>query len=79
MNTNQICDTWVKDIQAYTNEANMGEKIFEVIQKKKSDKLEVIVNFDEKLINLFKETRNLSRISAVKLPFSVKFKADDAQ
>ncbi len=37
-----------------------------------------MVNFDDRLIALFKEIRNLTWLK-VKLPFTLKFKSDDAQ
>jgi hypothetical protein len=53
---------------------NLNERIFAVVQKKK---LEIIVNFDEKIISLFKEIRNLN-FAKVKITAFLTFTAEDA-
>lgn len=55
LNVTPMCDAWNKTMQDSMKNNNWNQKIFDVVQKKK---LEIVVNFDEKLINLFKEIRN---------------------
>lgn len=55
LNVQPMCDAWNKNMQDFMKNNNWNQKIFDVVQKKK---LEIVVNFDERMINLFKEIRN---------------------
>lgn len=55
LNTQSMCDNWYKSIQEFMKNNSWNHKIFEIVQKKK---LEIVVNYDERMINLFKEIRN---------------------
>jgi dynein heavy chain 1 len=50
-------ENWNKSIMEFTRNMNQNERIFEIVQKKK---LEIIVNFDKRMIDLFKEIRFLA-------------------
>ena len=75
LNNTQLIDNWNRDITFFLNQMNLNERIFAVVQKKK---LEIIVNFDEKIISLFKEIRNLN-FAKVKITAFLTFTAEDAQ
>lgn len=54
---------------------NLQERIFDFEQKKK---LNIIVNFDRKMISLYKEIRMMGKIqTAVKFNYSIKYHSDD--
>jgi dynein heavy chain 1 len=55
LNTQPMTDNWNKTMQDFMKNNNWNQKIFDVVQKKK---LEIVVNFDERMISLFKEIRN---------------------
>jgi dynein heavy chain 1 len=57
LNIQPIYDIWKEEILNFTKDMNMNHKIFDIQQKKKNQ-LEIFVNFDERMISLFKELRN---------------------
>ena len=68
-----MVENWTREITLFTNNMNWSEKIFDIVQKKN---LELVVNFDDRLISLFKEIRNLTWMK-IKLSSSLQFTADD--
>lgn len=78
LNVQKFCDAYIEEIKSGATEIQPKEKIFNIVQKKRSNQLELVVNFDEKIINLFKEVRNLNWLK-VKLPYTITFKAEEAQ
>ena len=67
LNVQPMCDTWNKTMQDFMKNNNWNQKIFDVVQKKK---LEIVVNFDERMISLFKEIRNFQWLKIrVKIDF----------
>ncbi len=69
-----MVENWTRDITQFTSNLNWNEKIFDIIQKKN---LEIVVNFDDRMISLFKEIRNLTYMK-IKISSSLQFKAEDA-
>jgi dynein heavy chain 1 len=78
LNVQKFCDAYIEEIKSGTTELQPREKIFNIVQKKRSNQLELVVNFDERIINLFKEVRNLYWLKT-KLPYTITFKAEEAQ
>ena len=65
---------WTKEVQETS--FNTEEKIFKVIQKR--DKLELVVNYEERMFTLFKEERHLKYLG-FKIPVSITLKSDDCR
>lgn len=76
LNTQMIIDEWQKKAQLINSQIDNKQKIFDIQEKKKKGALEVVVNFDGRLVQLFKETRILSA-QKEKLATSLKFMTDD--
>ncbi|EAR94592.2 dynein heavy chain, cytoplasmic protein (macronuclear) [Tetrahymena thermophila SB210] len=57
LNPQQFVDMWSNEILDLNQKKSESEKIFKIVQKRK---LELDVNYDERQVNLFKETRILS-------------------
>lgn len=58
LNPQQVVDLWNNEILELNQKKSESEKIFKIVQKRK---LELVVNYDERQVNLFKETRILSQ------------------
>lgn len=69
LNVQPMCDAWNKNMQDFMKNNNWNQKIFDVVQKKK---LEIVVNFDERMINLFKEIRNFQWLK-IRVKFLITF------
>jgi len=78
LNVTAIAENNIREMQNLSGDKHYQDKIFAVIPKKRSDKVELIVNFDEKVISLFKEVRNFRWLS-LKVPFTLQFKANEVQ
>ena len=78
LNVISIAETHIKEMQSLSSDLHYQDKIFAVVTKKRSDKLELIVNFDEKIISLFKEVRNFKWLN-LKVPFTLQFKSNEVQ
>lgn len=66
-------------MMAYSATFDFSDKIFDVVSKRDShgkEYMELVVNFDEQVINLFKEVRALSWLGFKGL-IAMKIKADD--
>jgi dynein heavy chain 1 len=74
LNKNTLVENWNKEIVQFLDQKNLNEKIFQVVQKKH---LEVWVNFDSRIISLFKEIRSLNHTKK-KIQSILTFIADDA-
>lgn len=61
---------------AYKKNFDNNEKLFEVVMKKKN--LEIRVNYEEKLGNLFKEIRNLQNMK-IRVTYSIQYIADEVK
>lgn len=68
LSTEQTISEWNKDVNTYLRTFEIGKvKIFSIVPKR--SKYEIVVNFDEKLINVIKEIKMLS-IMQVKLAWA---------
>eukprot|EP00830_Metopus_es_P014592 TRINITY_DN3930_c0_g2_i1.p1 TRINITY_DN3930_c0_g2~~TRINITY_DN3930_c0_g2_i1.p1 ORF type:complete len:1285 (-),score=333.29 TRINITY_DN3930_c0_g2_i1:418-4179(-) len=77
LNMQERVETWQKEVSAPTVvDIQSSSLVFDIVQKK--DKLELIVNFDEKVTTLFKEVRNLTQLG-YKITYAVKKKAETAK
>ncbi len=72
-NSNKIVENWNKEI--HNIESFNNEKILEIVSKR--DKLELRVNFDEKIIDLFKEVRLLNNMGSYTVNAYISNKAKD--
>ncbi len=77
LNMQERVEAWQKEVSAPTFvDVQMSSPVFEVVQKK--DRMELVVNFDEKVTTLFKEVRNLTQLG-FKMTYMVKKKAESAK
>ena len=68
LDTDKITSEWNKEINNYMKTVEISRvKIFGIVHRQK---YEIVINFDEKLINLIKEIKNLA-IMQVKLAFAI--------
>lgn len=80
LNTQRIVEKWIEDMSVYANSFEFTEKIFDVSTRRDltgREQLELIVNFDEHVINLFKEVRSLTWLG-YKGMLSMRIKAEHA-
>lgn len=76
LNPQSIYDPWIKEIKD-TKSLDVGSRIFGVKQHGGRG-FELLVNFDPKVMFLFKEVRFLTAMG-IRVPYSVKVTADDAK
>jgi dynein heavy chain 1 len=74
LNTEQIFDKWVKDVEARNLEVT--GRILDIV--KKGNKLYLDINFDSQIITLFKEVRNLQWLG-FRVPFSITLLSSSAK
>jgi len=75
MRTGAIFDQWLKDTKD-SKSFDVGMRIFDIQQSYNSYTL--IVNYDEQIITLFKEVRNLQALQ-FRVPYAVKVTSDEAK
>ncbi|CEM16453.1 unnamed protein product [Vitrella brassicaformis CCMP3155] len=76
LNTMVIFDNWLKDIKDVKS-FDVGGRIFDVHKNGDND-YELVVNYDQQIITLFKEVRNLQCLQ-FRVPYSVKVTSDEAK
>ena len=74
LNTSHLVDEWNKEAVTFFDQKNLNELIFTIMKKQK---FEISVNFDPKMIELFREIRHLTH-SKRKVQMILTFIADDA-
>lgn len=81
LNTEKIVEKWVDDMSNYSSSFDFTDRIFDVVVRRGldgSERLELIVNFDQQIINLYKEVRSLNWLGFKRL-IAIRIKADDAK
>ncbi|CAD8134930.1 unnamed protein product [Paramecium octaurelia] len=69
-------EEWKQEINQHNKAVSQNEKLFEVVTRRRG--LEIRVNYEKKLSQLFKEVRNLSNMKT-KVPYSISHIANDAK
>lgn len=79
LSTQKIVEKWIEDMLAYSGNIDFSEMIFDVVsrrEKQGQEVLELVVNFDEQVVTLFKEVRSLVWLGFGRL-IAMRIKADD--
>ena len=79
LSTQKQVEKWIDDMMEYSNTFDFSDKVFEVVSRGDihgNKYLELQVNFDEQVINLFKEVRALNWLGFTGL-IGMRIKADD--
>eukprot|EP00463_Aulacantha_scolymantha_P000160 TRINITY_DN1090_c0_g1_i1.p1 TRINITY_DN1090_c0_g1~~TRINITY_DN1090_c0_g1_i1.p1 ORF type:complete len:526 (-),score=93.44 TRINITY_DN1090_c0_g1_i1:146-1723(-) len=77
LNTSKIFEDWKRETQGLLKEEE-GKKIFALVEQ--TGGLNLIVNFDKRLITLFKEVRNLNNLgNQFRAKYQFKIAADEAK
>ncbi|CAJ1328908.1 unnamed protein product [Effrenium voratum] len=76
MRTNHIFDEWLSETKD-SKKFDVSMRIFDIQQGYQTYLL--LVNFDEQIITLFKEVRNLQALNDCRVPYAVKVSSDEAK
>eukprot|EP00439_Symbiodinium_sp_Y106_P012588 s7106_g1.t2 len=76
MKTSHIFDEWLADTKD-SKKFDVSMRIFDIQQGYQTYLL--LVNFDEQIITLFKEVRNLQALGDYRVPYAIKVNSDEAK
>lgn len=78
INVTIIADKDIKEMQQFTADLHFQERIFDIQTRRRTNQLELVVNFNEVNISLFKEIRNFAWMGH-RVPFTLQFKSEEVQ